>query len=318
MKKPELSILMPYRNASVYIEECYRSIIAQNYLHWELLIVNDHSTESISHIQQLAVSDDRVTLLPNTGRGIVPALVTAYHQASGTYITRMDADDIMPPGRLNCLVAAIKASPPKRICTGRVKYFSDTPISEGYQKYEDWINERTVRNDHWRHLYRECVVASPNWICRKEEMDTIGHFQDLSYPEDYHLVFKWYQSGFQVKSLEEVTLFWREHPERTSRNSANYAQEAFFRLKIQKFVEIECQGHEIVIWGHNKKSKLAASTLRSLGVPFCILTEEEYARLPSENFKLLIAAYPALHIRMKMEQFLSKHELVEGSDWWWL
>ena len=118
-----------------------------------------------------------------------------------------------------------------------VKYFGEKPISEGYLKYENWINEINLTGKQWQQVYRECVIASPNWMVRKSDLDNIGGFNDLIYPEDYHLVFKWYQNRFDIHTIPEVTLYWREHPERTSRNSEYYAQKSFFNLKIHQFIK---------------------------------------------------------------------------------
>ena len=61
--------------------------------------------------------------------------------------------------------------------------------SEGYLKYEYWLNDRIDQNDHYKHIYRECVIASPNWISKKQDLIQYKIFENLNYPEDYSMTF---------------------------------------------------------------------------------------------------------------------------------
>ena len=91
-----VSILMPAKNAALYIDDCIQSIIKQSYTEWELIVVNDHSTDAtLHHLAQFATLDSRIHVHNNKGQGIIAALRLAYAHARGAYITRMDADDIL-------------------------------------------------------------------------------------------------------------------------------------------------------------------------------------------------------------------------------
>jgi hypothetical protein len=143
----------------------------------------------------------------------------------------MDADDIMPANKLLHFVQALQTEETD-IVTGKVRYFATNgEVSPGYLSYEEWLNTRVDQSDFYDQIYRECTVSSANWLMRKVDLLNCGGFQGLNYPEDYDLLFRWYQHGFKIKGLDEVTHLWREHPERTSRNSADYAQDRFFRTK---------------------------------------------------------------------------------------
>ena len=97
MTTAKVSLLMPFKNTAPYIEECIRSIKLQSYQNWELLAVNDHSTDGSELIvDEQAAKDNRIHHIINSGSGIIDALKTAFAQASGQYVSRMDSDDIMP------------------------------------------------------------------------------------------------------------------------------------------------------------------------------------------------------------------------------
>src|SRR5687768_4427435 len=104
-RNPELiSILIPFRNAEKYLPACLDSICTQTETQWQVLAVNDHSTDNSAQIvQEYAQKDPRFQMLHNPGEGIIAALRAALAQSTGELITRMDADDIMMPTKLAAL-----------------------------------------------------------------------------------------------------------------------------------------------------------------------------------------------------------------------
>lgn len=238
----------------------------------------------------------------------------------------------MPQGRLLKMKRALDSAPPKTVVSGRVKYFADEEVSDGYKHYESWLNNNLLSENPWKNVYRECIVASPCWMMRTAELRSIGGFSNLQYPEDYDLVFKWYQNSYSILAIDEVLLHWREHPERTSRNSENYTQETFFNLKVEKFVECEIDGNTLILWGTGTKAKLIARLLLAKSIsfrwmdlhpqkyPHGILNQpifdfREIERM--QNIKLILAIYPPEEERLKLEYYLKVRELKAGMDYWY-
>ena len=105
----KVSVLMPFKNTDAFLEECLDSILVQSYKHWELLAVDDNSTDNSSAIiKEYKEKDSRIKLFVNNDDGIIPALRLAYAKSSGTFITRMDSDDVMTPGKLENLVSQLQ------------------------------------------------------------------------------------------------------------------------------------------------------------------------------------------------------------------
>ena len=329
----KVSIIMPMKNSEAFLEECLDSIQRQTYDNWELFVVNDHSSDSsVSIIKRLSKSDRRISLIHNRSNGIITSLQAGLHKVKAEYVTRMDSDDIMPPDRLQLMVDRISRSPEKSVVTGLVKYFGDQPISPGYLKYQDWINQRIKLNDHWKWIYRECIVASPNWLMKTNDLRDIGGFDGLSYPEDYDLVFRWYQNGLNIISVDALTLRWREHPARISRNSSHYDQQHFFQLKLNHFVKHQWQDVPLLLWGTAAKGKLTAGYLKKNGIPFRWMARDRgngsvINDVPIEDFaldridrpfKLLISVYPENRELNLMVDYLDQQELQMGTDYWFL
>lgn len=331
---PKVSIIMPVKNVEAYIHDCLTSIQSQSFTDWELIIVNDNATDTTQEIlSAFATKDPRIQSLANQGKGIILALQLALTQAKGEFITRFDGDDIMPEHRLTLMVEGLQSTAPKTIVTGKVKYISDSPISKGYQTYEQWLNERIDRNDHWDWVYRECVIASPNWIMRRQELVDMEPFSQPVYPEDYDLVLNWYRQKFNVFGLKETTLYWREHQQRTSRKSSQYNQEHFFRLKMKHFIKNEGDKHDLILWGTDTKGKLTASLLQEMKVDFTWMdlpgaklgvtllgqTIKDYRKVEKRtNFKLLISVFPATHQKVVLERYLHNLKLKQGRDYHYL
>ena len=91
-----ISILMPVKNAALFLRECLDSIVNQEESNFELIAVDDHSTDSsLKILEEYQKKDPRIQVYKNKEHGIIAALRLAYKKSSGILITRMDSDDIM-------------------------------------------------------------------------------------------------------------------------------------------------------------------------------------------------------------------------------
>ena len=266
----KISILTPFKNAEKYILATAESILAQTETDWEWILVNDHSEQNEEKIlEDLLRKDSRIRIFKNTGNGIIDALNTAFEHAIGTYCTRMDADDVMPENKLKLFSNYLDNSSNKTIVTGKVRYFSEEyEVSEAFRKYESWLNSQVDKNDFYSEIYRECTLASGNWMMYTKTLHSIGGFKSLKYPEDYDLLFRWYENNLTISGVDAVTHLWREHSERTSRTHTHYAQEAFFELKVKRLLASDWNNEQILLNGTGQKGRLTAKILIEQSVSF--------------------------------------------------
>lgn len=269
-----ISIIMPVRNGIPYLLECLESIINQTYSNWELIVVNDHSTDETQLIlEKYAALDSRIKQTQNLGKGIIDALKTGYSLSEGNYITRMDADDIMPTNKLQTLLSLILNETNSTVATGHVKYFSATGVKDGFKSYESWLNQLCFDDNHYQYIYKECVIASPAWMMRRDHFEVIGGFRSETYPEDYDLCFRMYEHGVNIISSPNIVHHWRDHGSRTSRNHENYADNRFLDLKLIYFQKIEVTKHQdIILIGAGKKGKTVAKFLLNQEISFSWVT----------------------------------------------
>ena len=272
-----ISILMPVKNAEPFLEECIESILNQTDENWQLLAVDDGSSDSSYDIlEQYVNKDSRIRALKNPGNGIIDALRLAYSRSSGAFITRMDADDKMAPSKLEILKHNLKSSGTGYLAIGQVKYFSEPQLGDGYLKYESWLNELTNKGSNYSEIYKECVIPSPCWMVHCEDLDNCEAFKPNTYPEDYDLTFRFYREELKVVPCKEVLHYWRDHPNRSSRNDDNYADNRFLELKISKFLDHDHDTQKLLaLWGAGSKGKYLAKYLCNSGIEFIWLCDTE-------------------------------------------
>ncbi|PWL39035.1 glycosyl transferase family 2 [Flagellimonas aquimarina] len=275
MQNPRVSILIPFKNTAHFLPECLDSILEQTYSNWEVLAINDHSDDgSLDLLTLYAKKDQRIKVFKNKGQGIIPALRTAYKNSSGDYITRMDSDDIMKPNRLDVMVKSLIENGEGHVAVGKVKYFSERGVSNGYARYESWLNKLTQVGKNYDEIYKECVIPSPCWMTFKKDLELCGAFEPDRYPEDYDLTFRFYENGLKVIPCSETLHLWRDYDSRTSRTSEHYAQNYFLELKLHYFLRLDYdKNRPLVIWGAGFKGKSVAKLLLKADISFVWLCD---------------------------------------------
>ncbi len=274
MRKPLISILLPVKNASLYLADCIDSIIKQTETNWELIAVEDHSDDdSFKILKAYEQKEQRIKVLKNNGKGIIPALRKAYENSIGELITRMDADDIMVPTKLEKLKACLSDFGTGHLSIGLVQYFSKNALGNGYLKYQNWLNALSLQEHNYYDIYKECVVPSPCWMIYRKDLDQCKAFKPDIYPEDYDLCFRFYKNDIKIKTVKEVLHHWRDYPERTSRNDPNYRDVHFFDLKIKCFLQLDYDPERpLILSGAGKKGKELARILINKNISFQWLT----------------------------------------------
>lgn len=268
MQNPLISILIPFKNTEAFIAECVNSILKQSYTNWELVIVDDNSKDTSFDIVN-AFADDRITLLKNSGNGIIDALRLAFKSSKGELITRMDSDDVMSPNKLQVLASGLLKHGKQHVALGLVNYFAETGIKDGYKNYEIWLNTLTKTGANYSEIYKECVIPSPCWMVYRDDLIACNGFNTNTYPEDYDLAFRFYKQGFKCIACNETIHNWRDYSLRASRTDAHYAENHFIPLKLNYFLELDFNTNKtLVLWGAGNKGKTIAKYLIKKDIPF--------------------------------------------------
>ncbi len=254
--EPLVSVLMPVYNAAGTVAAAVDSIQGQDFGAWEMLAVDDGSTDGSTEILEgLAQKDPRIRVLRIKHSGIVAALQTSAADAKGTYLARMDADDLARPERLRLQLDCFASDPGLGLCGGRVRMMGDS-IGSGRRRYEAWVNALTSHEVIVREIFVECPLPHPTFMISRKWYDRIGGYQECPWPEDYDLVMRLWRVGARFAKPEAAVLDWRDHPDRLSMNDPRYDEAAFRALKRHYLAQFPARvGRPLYQWGAGEVGK---------------------------------------------------------------
>jgi len=233
MTLPRVSILLPVRNEARFLPDALASLFRQTFASWELVAVDDCSDDATPAIlAEAARRDCRVRVMRSPGRGLVTALNAGLAACRAQLVARMDGDDISHPRRLELQVPALDADPAIGLVACSFRHFPRHLIKKGMLAYETWQNALLSHDAILRDLFVESPFVHPGVMFRKEAVASIGGYRDMGWAEDYDLWLRLASAGIRFARLREPLLFWRDRPQRATRNLPEYTASAFRACKI--------------------------------------------------------------------------------------
>jgi glycosyltransferase involved in cell wall biosynthesis len=248
-----------------------RSVLAQTFAAFELIVVDAGSTDATAaEATCAAAGDSRVRVLTLERRGLVPALNDGIAAARGRLIARMDADDEMLPRRLEAQAALLAARPDVGVASCRIEFGGDARAAQGYALHVDWLNSLIEPDDIALHRFIESPVAHPSVMFRRELVERHGGYIDGAEPEDYELWLRFLHAGVRFAKVPEVLLRWNDPPQRLSRTSSRYAPEAFYACKC-RYLARWLQAHvddrrDVWLWGAGRTTRMRFAGLETEGI----------------------------------------------------
>ena len=205
---PKVSVILPVYNGQKYLKEAVDSILSQTFTDFELLLLNDGSTDDSELIIQ-SYKDPRIVYLKNEiNQGLIFTLNKGIEVAKGEYIARMDADDIALPQRLEKQITRIDIGSAAVLAT-RVKL-----IDANTKPLPDWNDD--VVNTSPQHiknfLKSDNCIAHPTVMGRTALFKKYGYRYNQKYSEDYDLWLRILADGLCIEKLEEPLLLHRILP----------------------------------------------------------------------------------------------------------
>lgn len=265
---PKVSILMPVRNEERYLKAALNSLYAQTLSDWELVVVDDGSSDSTPLILSAAAEQDkRIHVIRRDGGGLVAALNTGLEECRATLLARMDGDDICHPRRLAEQAACLEANPDTGLVACSFRHFPRTSLKQGMLDYEIWQNSLQNHDLIMRDLFVESPFVHPGIMTRRTILQQLGGYNDCGWAEDYDLWLRMSTAGIHFMRLPDSLFFWRDHPERATRTMDEYSSNAFRTCKLhhlrQGFLK-ECS--EVVMAGAGIEARAWQRLLAEDGV----------------------------------------------------
>jgi len=258
MSSPKISIIIAARNTAPYIDLCLLSIQHQSFTDWECIVCDDHSDdETASVIQRFVQKDPRFKYVLSAGNRLNPALQTAYPLSTGTWINRMDSDDIMPRRKLEIMITEAECRGKGHVIAGGTQHFADKgEVADGFKRYDTWLNTVATEQRYRQDAYVECVLPSHCWLVHRDDFERVGGFKRNSYPEDYDLFFRYYQAGLRFIGLPYTLHYWRDRSERISRTWDEYKDNRYYDIKLKYFFKLDRDPNKtLAVWGAGRNGK---------------------------------------------------------------
>jgi glycosyltransferase involved in cell wall biosynthesis len=230
---PRVSILMPVRNEAHYLPAALDTLFRQTLTDWELVVVDDGSTDATPAIlAAAALHDPRVHAVRCKGGGLVAALNEGLTACRAPLIARMDGDDIAHPRRLELQANLLEAEPGIGLAACAFRHFPRPALKQGMLAYEAWQNGLRDHESIMRDLFVESPFVHPSVMMRRDLLLGVGGYRDCGWPEDYDLWLRMAAAGARFARLAQTLFFWRDHPGRATRTMDAYAANAFRACKL--------------------------------------------------------------------------------------
>lgn len=230
---PEVSVIIPVYNAEKFIKKTIESVLNQTYKDYEIIIIDDGSTDNSKKI--LDEFKDKVRYFKQANSGVSSARNMAIKEAAGKYIALLDQDDIWYPEKLEKQISFIKENPNVGMVYGDC-YYIDDKDKVIYRVFED---QKYYQGKIFENLVIDNFVPIPTVLIKKEVLDKTGLFlENYSYAEEYELFIR-IAKDYDIGCINEVLAGYRVHDTNLSKNIDKSLQEDI-RVKedaLQKYAK---------------------------------------------------------------------------------
>ncbi len=203
MGQPLVSIVMPAYNAEAFIAQAVRSVLAQSYPNWELLVVDDGSEDGTASVLD-GFSDPRIRRFRQVNKGIGPARNFGLSNVQGEFLAFLDSDDILPPQSIESRVRVLLENPEVDIVDGMVQVM-DRSLNTTLR-----IHRPTFQGEPLHDLVtmRGGTFFGPSWMLRWPRTMTLRFVEGVSHAEDL-CFFIHYARRRQYRTTNEKVLLYR-------------------------------------------------------------------------------------------------------------
>jgi teichuronic acid biosynthesis glycosyltransferase TuaG len=259
LNNPIISIITPAYNAASFIDETICSVIHQTYTDWEMIIVNDGSTDSTAEVvQSLVNTDSRIRYIHQANGKQGKARNTAIAAAVGQYLAFLDADDVWHPTKLELQVKAIESG------LGDVVFCDGWWLKDTDHPEANPVNTPKGRQDadaFYQKQLRGYSIPMLSAIVKKDAVLDAGGFDEdlrVQNAEDYQLWLRLSDAGYTFFGLQDKLFYYRVHSGQSTYDDGMAIIPALWAMKRANLKRISEQTKREIIgsrlnryWLHN-------------------------------------------------------------------
>jgi glycosyltransferase involved in cell wall biosynthesis len=216
-----ISIVMPTYNRETYLAEAIESVLKQSYKDFELIVVNDGSTDSTELIMEYFIKKDKRIRYFDLGKnfGIAHARNYGISKSTGEYIAVMDSDDLMSPDRLKRSLKILKHD---FVYTSYYLADEHAQIKQIYYPPKTVTKKEVHDNAAWPHV---------TIIARRKCFEENPYREELKVNDDMGLCVDWFKAGYKGNRVLEPMMIVRTHPQSTSSEKQKQVNEITKKLQ---------------------------------------------------------------------------------------
>jgi len=327
---PEISVILPFYNAELTLKAAVESILHQSFKDFELILVDNNSTDKSPVIaKHLAANDSRISVLNEEKQGVANAMNCGLEHARGILLARMDADDISHPERLEKQHEYLNKNAEIGFVGSEVKYVPHYENTAGFQRFVDWANSFHTSKEIELNRFVEIPVVNPTMLFRRELFEKYGGCFDGDFPEDYEMQLRYLEAGVKMAKLPEQLLEWHDYSTRLTRTDERYSTKAFFKTKAAYFLKWSEKNNpyhpNIWVWGAGRKTRQRAKLLELEGLKidgFIDIVKAKtsqkpvlhFTEIPDRGQLFIVPMVTKTGARELIKNFLLKADYIEGED----
>lgn len=226
MNEKKVSIVLPVYNGAAYLSESIESVIAQTYANWELIIVNDCSTDdSLAIASKYASQDNRIKVFTNPQNLKLPKTLNAgFERASGVYYTWTSDDNRFKPDALRVMVECLEKNP------NAVMVYANFSCIDSIGK--------VVSSDHvfdLRYIFTRNVIGAC-FLYTADAARQVGIYDaNLFLAEDYDYWIRLYKTG-DILFIEDNLYYYRKHEKSLTETKKKFIDEQTYRVLEKNFL----------------------------------------------------------------------------------
>jgi len=176
---PRVSVIMPAYNAAAFVRAAVDSILAQTFVDFELIILNDGSTDDTQDIIE-RYDDNRIRLINKSNSGVAATLNLGLTEAQGEFIWRHDADDISLPEKLARQVTFLDSHPEFVLCATQIAFMTERGkiAWNKRQPKTNWLGEADFREVRFKDFAPFSPVTHGTTLFRRSMLDVVPSYRD--------------------------------------------------------------------------------------------------------------------------------------------
>lgn len=281
VEPPKISVILPVYNAEKYIKQAIISILNQSFTDFELIIINDGSTDNSLNVIT-SIADERIRVINQENKGLIASLNGGIDISQGEYIARMDADDIALPSRFEAQLKLFNGNEELGICGTSTENFGA-------------LSNQKIRSNNDQFLKSYLLFgppfAHPSVMIKRKTLieNNIRYDKDFTHCEDFAM-WSALKPYCEFSNVVEVQLKYRVHPGQITNQFSDTVLDAHFIIcrKNLECLHLTISKNDFLAYMAKQKHKVGFKAL--LGIYVSIIeANNTYKKFDDEQLLNVIS-----------------------------